>query len=61
MADFALPAVGYGLLALFGVGQMAIALVLFTIGVRLMQAPMPGLSPCSNASFALGLARLPRR
>jgi drug/metabolite transporter (DMT)-like permease len=30
MTDFALPAVDYGLLVLFGVGQMAIALMLFT-------------------------------
>lgn len=43
MADFVLPAVDYGLLALFGAGQMAIALVLFTTGVRLMPAADAGL------------------
>jgi drug/metabolite transporter (DMT)-like permease len=38
MTSFALPARDYALLMLFGVGQMAIAMVLFTTGVRLMPA-----------------------
>ncbi|MEO8715616.1 MAG: DMT family transporter [Acetobacteraceae bacterium] len=43
LARFALPAGDYALLALFGVGQMAFALVLFTTGVRLMPAADAGL------------------
>ncbi len=42
-ASFALPAGDYGLFALFGVGQMGLALVLFTTGVRLMPAADAGL------------------
>jgi drug/metabolite transporter (DMT)-like permease len=38
MTRFALPMRDYALLALFGVGQMAFALVLFTTGVRLIPA-----------------------
>jgi len=38
MTRFALPVREYALLLLFGVGQMAFALVLFTTGVRLMPA-----------------------
>jgi drug/metabolite transporter (DMT)-like permease len=43
MTRFMLAAGDYGLLALFGVGQMAFALVLFTTGVRLMPAADAGL------------------
>jgi len=43
MARFALPVGDYALLALFGIGQMAFALVLFTTGVRLMPAADAGL------------------
>ncbi|MGH7211364.1 MAG: DMT family transporter, partial [Acetobacteraceae bacterium] len=43
MARFALPLEDYALLALFGLGQMAFALVLFTTGVRLMPAADAGL------------------
>ncbi len=43
MTHFALPVGDYALLALFGVGQMALALVLFTTGVRLMPAADAGL------------------
>ncbi|MEO9189722.1 MAG: DMT family transporter [Acetobacteraceae bacterium] len=43
LTRFALPAGDYALLALFGVGQMAFALVLFTTGVRLMPAADAGL------------------
>ncbi|HSU04193.1 MAG TPA: DMT family transporter [Acetobacteraceae bacterium] len=43
MTRFALPISDYALLALFGVGQMAFALVLFTTGVRLMPAADAGL------------------
>jgi drug/metabolite transporter (DMT)-like permease len=43
MTRFALAADDYGLLALFGVGQMAFALVLFTTGVRLLPAADAGL------------------
>jgi drug/metabolite transporter (DMT)-like permease len=42
MTHFALPAGDYTLLALFGVGQMAFALVLFTTGVRLIPAADAG-------------------
>ncbi len=42
-AGFALPFGDYALLLLFGVGQMAFALVLFTSGVRLMPAAPAGL------------------
>ncbi len=42
-AQLALPAWDYLLLALFGVGQMAFALVLFTTGVRLIPAADAGL------------------
>ncbi|MGA9867443.1 MAG: DMT family transporter [Acetobacteraceae bacterium] len=43
MARFVLPLEDYALLALFGIGQMAFALVLFTTGVRLMPAADAGL------------------
>jgi drug/metabolite transporter (DMT)-like permease len=43
MTHFALPVGDYALLALFGVGQMALALVLFTTGVRMMPAADAGL------------------
>jgi drug/metabolite transporter (DMT)-like permease len=43
MTHFALPTGDYTLLALFGVGQMAFALVLFTTGVRLIPAADAGL------------------
>jgi drug/metabolite transporter (DMT)-like permease len=43
MTRFMLPASDYLLLALFGVGQMAFALVLFTTGVRLIPAADAGL------------------
>lgn len=43
MTRFALPVGDYVLLALFGAGQMALALVLFTTGVRLMPAADAGL------------------
>ncbi len=43
MTRFALPTGDYTLLALFGFGQMAFALVLFTTGVRLMPAADAGL------------------
>ena len=43
MARIALPLGDYARLALFGIGQMAFALVLFTTGVRLMPAADAGL------------------
>lgn len=43
MTRFVLPVGDYALLALFGAGQMALALVLFTTGVRLMPAADAGL------------------
>lgn len=43
LTQLALPAWDYLLLALFGVGQMAFALVLFTTGVRLIPAADAGL------------------
>ena len=43
MARFVLPTGDYGLLAIFGVGQMAFALVLFATGVRLIPAVDAGL------------------
>jgi drug/metabolite transporter (DMT)-like permease len=42
-ARLVLPAGDFALLALFGVGQMALALALFTTGVRLMPAADAGL------------------
>ncbi len=42
MTRWALPPGDYALLALFGIGQMAFALVLFTTGVRLMPAADAG-------------------
>jgi drug/metabolite transporter (DMT)-like permease len=43
MTRFALPVGDFALLVLFGTGQMALALVLFTTGVRLMPAADAGL------------------